>query len=658
MRVTTREHRTKKSVEDNQLSNSEALCSLAMLKVRINSGGDYMDYVRPYIIDVLANDPPSKINDMAVAEKLSDSCGLKIPPRTVQVVLQRLAREGLLVKRDGLFTCNDSFPESDLTAARADANRHISLIVNELIGFSIGTIGRVLSEDEATESLVNFLSHFSIPCLKSYLRGTTLPDIGRNANWQLALVGHFVEALQSQPNLFDSFTMLMQGHMLANALLCPDLHSVSDTYNDVTFYLDTPLLIQLLGLEGEREEQAIKEVISLVQRLNGKVRYFSHTYDELTYSINSSADFIDSYKGRGTIVNEARKSGMQKADLLMIAGKADEILERSGVLAVSTPSYSEENHKFEIAVEAFDAVLSDEIDYNNPRAKDYDIRSVRSVYVLRRDSSPRSLEKAKAVLVTSNTSFSKAAFEYGKSFQMSREVSSVITDFSLANTAWLKAPQGAPALPKKEVLAFAYAAARPPRGFWDKVLIEAEKLEKEGKISARDHQLLRSSHNVQIELTRLTLGDEAALTDEKITETIARVSDDIRKEALEDKNAISEELNVANSRIGALSGDLEAVRKNTYWDCKRQADREATALSVAVWVGQGAVAALGLFKIDEASLGWVIFAVALSSGVLRIAGAKWDIKPVNLKPRYAEWRFQKLHRKALEKLGLEVESKP
>ncbi|WP_207807616.1 MULTISPECIES: hypothetical protein [unclassified Pseudomonas] len=658
MQVTARERRKQISIEDNQLSNSEALCSLAMLKVRINSGGDYLDYVRPYIIDVLANDPPAKINDVAVAEKLSDSCGLKIPTRTVQVVLQRLAKEGLLVKRDGLFTCNDDFPESDLTAARADANRHISLIVNELIGFSRSTIGRVLSEDEATESLINFLSHFSIPCLKSYLRGTTLPDIGENANWQLALVGHFVEALQVQPNLFDSFTMLMQGHMLANALLCPDLHSVSDSYNEVTFYLDTPLLIQLLGLEGEREEQAIKEVIALVQRLKGKVCYFTHTFDELTYSINTSADFIDSYKGRGTIVMEARKSGMQKADLLMISGRAEEILERSGVLAVATPSYTQENHKFEIAVEAFDAVLSDEIDYNNPRAKDYDIQSVRSVYVLRKDGSPRSLEKAKAVLVTSNTSFSKAAFEYGKSFQMSREVSSVITDFSLANTAWLKAPQGAPALPQKEVLAFAYAAARPPRGFWDKVLIEAEKLEREGKITARDHQLLRSSHHVQIELTRLTLGDEAALTDEKITETIARVSDDIRREALEDKKTVSEKLDEANSRIGTLSEHLENVRKNTYWDCKKQADREATCLSVGVWLSQGAVAALGLFQIDEASLGWVVFAVALLSGVIRMAGAKWDIKPVNLKPRYAEWRFHKLQSKALKKIGLEVKTDP
>jgi len=638
--------------EDTHMSNSEALCSLAMLKVSINIGGDYLEYVRPYVIDVLANNPPERICDATVAEKLTEICGLKIPTRTVQIILQRLAKEEMLVKRDGIYTCSDRLPESDLTAARADANRHISLIVNELIGFSLSTVNRVLSDDEATECLVNFLSQFSIPCLRSYLRGTTLPEVTAGANWQLSLVSHFVQALQGQPNLFDSFTMLMQGHMLANALLCPDLHSVSDSYTEVVFYLDTPLLIRLLGLEGEREEQAIKEVVGLVQRLKGKVCYFSHTYDELTSSISSSAEFVDSYRGRGTIVSEARKSGKQKADLLMIASKADELLKVYGVTSVATPSYGKENHRYEIAEEAFDAVLSDEIDYNNPRAKEYDIRSVRSIYVIRRDSAPHSIEKAKAVLVTSNTSFSKAAFEYGKTFQTSREVSTVITDFSLANTAWLKAPQGAPSLPQKEVLAFAYAAARPPRGFWDKVLKEAEKLEAAGKISPRDHQVLRSSYSVQLELTKLTLGDESALTEEKITATIARVSDDIRKEALEGLNAVSGQLEEANTQLETLTENLDTVKKQIYWNCKAQADREALIVSTAIWLAQGAVAVLGVLKLDEETLGWAILAVALTSGLLRLAATMWDIKPVNVRPRYASWRFQKLHDKTLNMLGL------
>lgn len=653
MLVSTRENLKQDRIKEEQMSNSEALCSLAMLKVNIDTGGDYLEYIKPYIIDILVNDPPERVTDYTVASKLLSSCGLEIPTRTVQIVLQRLAKGGLLVKKDGVFIPSDNLPESDLSAVRANASRHISLIVNELIGFARSISDRVLTEDAATECLVSFLSNFSIPCLRTYLRGTTLPDVSTGANWQVSLVGHFVGELQNQPNLLESFTLLMQGHMLANALLCPDLNSVSDSYTDVVFYFDTPLLIQLLGLEGEQEEQAIKEVVSLVRKLKGKVCYFSHTYDELTTSIKISAEFIESQKGRGTIVNEARKSGKKKSDLILLASQAAEILEEYGVTSEPTPSYAQENHKFEIAEEVFASVLGDEIDYSNPRAKDYDIRSVRSIYVLRKGCAPQSVEKAKAVLVTSNTSFSKAAFEYGKTIEMSREVSTVITDFSLANTAWLKAPQGAPALPKKEILAFAYAAARPSKGFWDQVLLEADKLEHKGRITARDHQFLRSSYTVQSELAKLTLGDVSALTEESITKTLARVTDEIRGEELEERNVINKKLDEATVQIGSLVGSLDSVRENIYWSSKKRADSEAKILSASIWIAQVLVAICGFFALKkEDSSAWLFFVIAALSAIVRLAGAQWDIKPINIGPKYAGWRLQKLHAKRLSELGL------
>lgn len=638
---------------DAEMSNSEALCSLAMLNVSINTGGDYLGYLRPYVLDVLAHNPPELITDVAVAENLHSRCGLKIPPRTVQIILQRLAKESLLVKESGIYKVSDSLPYSDLSAERTAASRHISLIVNELIGFALSTTGRKLTEDSATECLVYFLSQFSIPCLKSYLRGTTLPEINAGADWQLALVGHFVTALQSQPNLLDSFTMLMHGHMLANALLCPDLGSVSDSYAGVVFYFDTPLLIRLLGLEGEREEQAIKEVVSLVQRLKGRVSYFSHTYDELVTSISTSAEFIDSYRGKGTIVSEARKSGKQKADLLLIAAKASEILESSGIKVTPTPSYGKENHRYEIAEEVFDAVLRDEIDYHNPRAREYDIRSVRSVYVLRKDSAPRSIEKSQAVLVTSNTSFSKAAYEYGRSHQTSREVSTVITDFSLANTAWLKAPQGAPSLPKKEILAYAYAAARPTKEFWDKVLAEAEKLEGAGKITPREHQLLRSSYTVQSELALLTLGDEAALTHEGIRGTLDRVTNEIRKEELDAKNEVIKELESTASERDTLSANIASIREKLYWASKARAELEGGLIMLALWAVHLVVAIIGFFEALESPLSGSFFIVFSMAGVfLTLGGTIWDVKPLDVKSRYVKRRLASLYRYRLASVGL------
>ena len=62
----------------------------------------------------------------------------------------------------------------------------------------------------------------------------------------------------------------VQGHMLANALLCPDLNP-DQLFNDVTFYLDTPLIVRLLALEGTRERKAALALIRLLADLGGNI---------------------------------------------------------------------------------------------------------------------------------------------------------------------------------------------------------------------------------------------------------------------------------------------------------------------------------------------------------------------------------------------------
>src|SRR3546814_9900060 len=84
-----------------------------------------------------------------------------------------------------------------------------------------------------------------------------------------------------------------------------------------------------------------------------------------------------------------------------------------------------------------------------------------------------------------------------------------------------------------EVIAFSYAALQPSNALLDKYLGEIDKLEKQGTISERDHQLLRSSDLAQKELMNLTLGEEVALTDQTVTETLTRVTSEIKKEESE-----------------------------------------------------------------------------------------------------------------------------
>lgn len=561
-------------------STKEAtLISLAMLKVHIDNNQDYLEYLRPFIKHVLYKHKPSSISDQSVTDLIKNEFGLEIPCRAVQIVLKRISRTGIIEKSGGIYYIKKDINDPGIDSRKAEAHRHISAILADFKAYWKREISKELSENEAIDAIIEYLSEFSIPYLKTYLRGTALPELDQKKSQNLVLVSKYLlELLNKNPQRFESFMVLMEGHMLANGILCPDLHSAPKSYKNLTFFLDTPLLIARLGFEGEQKKKSIAELIELLRKLDGTVVTFSHLKNELVTVIKGVSDKLDSYQGHGAIIQEARRRGKTKSDFLLSLGKIDDNLVEAGIGVIPTPNYTTEHQK--ISEEAFESLLDDEIRYLNPHAKINDINSVRSIYALRQGQSPSSVEKSKAILVTNNTDFSKAAYEYGKKFEETREVSSVITDFSIANMAWLKAPMGAPSLPRKEVIAYSYAALCPSRDLLNKFLAQIELLKEQGNITERDHQFLRSNYFLDDELMTLTLGEENALTAESIYEMSKRLTEEIRKEESQLLKHEKDSHLQTRAKFETLKNERESLREKTYWGCRKKARRYKCALYI------------------------------------------------------------------------------
>lgn len=596
---------------------SATLTSLAMLKVSIDQGKDYLDYLRPFVLQALVDHKPDPVTDAGVRNYIRDDFGLEIPERAVQVVLKRLVRQCPLKKEEGVYRITGMLPNPQIGAQKADADRHIKAVVAALMEFAEGTAKPIATDEEAVTAICAFLSQFAIPCLRAYLRGTAIPTIKGHHDAHVVLVSKYVLSVQStDPERFESFLVVVKGHMLANALLCPDLQGAPKTYKGTTFYLDTPLLLRRLGLEGAAKQASVENLITMLHNLGATIAIFSHSRDELQHVIKSAARYLEAPNGRGAVVMEARRRGTTRSDLLLLTGQVDEKLKEARVEVRPTPRYIAD---FQIDETAFEQALDDEVSYHNPRAKEYDINSVRSIYVLRTGTSPTSVERSKAVLVTNNAGFSRAAFQFGQTYEESREVSSVITDFALANTAWLKAPLGAPNLPMAEVLAFAYAALQPSKELLDKYLGEIDKLEKQGTITSAHHQLLRSSHLAQDELMNLTLGEEDALTEQTVTEMLKRVTDEIKKEETDKYRTEQAAHRQTQEELATERAEKKRIQEHLYWRCARRAKRWSLAIAVgaAVLLLGGLAAGLGL-KSSVPALGWLLI---VGSGLVTLATA-------------------------------------
>ena len=308
---------------------NETLTSLALLKVNIDQEKDYLDYLRPFVLQVLVEEKPDIVTDQTVTALIREHFGLVIPQRTVQVVLQRLAKQRLIKKTEGVYRISGNLPESDIVKRRQEAGRHINAVVNDFIEFSITSYNSPQSFESAIASICAFLSEFDVTCLRAYLRGTVIPPLDGSHEVEIVLVSKYIIHLQqSHPERFESFLRVVQGHMLANALLCPDLQHATKTYDEVVFYFDTLLLVRALGLEGSAKQDATIELIRLLSSLGGEMATFDHSRQELDEVLRGAASKVDAQDGRGAIIAEARRRNTTKSDLLPLAGRIDKELDQ------------------------------------------------------------------------------------------------------------------------------------------------------------------------------------------------------------------------------------------------------------------------------------------------------------------------------------------
>jgi hypothetical protein len=250
--------------------------------------------------------------------------------------------------------------------------------------------------------------------------------------------------------------------------------------------------------------------------------------------------------------------------------------------------------------------------------------------------------------VTSNSRLARVAYEFGKDHESSHEISSVITDLSLANIAWLKAPLNLPDVPRLEVIAVCYAAMEPKEPLWSKYSEEIDKFERMGNITPTEHQALRYSVRARNELMNLTLGSE----DEFSADTIPNILDLLKAESDEEKErALQEERERHALEAAELSRQVEEERTqhaSTEADRdrllhERQAqDRRLDRISrgVARWTSRAVLAVLALallgasagsafysqsIALDSWWLAWVITSLLAYGAIWVVLSEIFDI---------------------------------
>lgn len=508
---------------------TSVLTSLAILKVNWdNQSKDYVDNFVPFVVEAarLSNDSVLSLPD--IQKSIQDEFGLNLPQTTLRMIIGRAIKSGFFRQRDGVFSkVDDAFEESKFRESRDKiASTHDRVLIG-LKEYAHSVHGKEWSIDESEEELIKFLGDSSLSLLHAPAKDS---NAEKASNGQQFIVGSFVDHVRATNNLLlDDLAVLAQGNLLANSMYLPEPRQVQKKFNRTTVYFDTSFLIYATGFAGPDRAAPCLELLNLLAESRAELKCFSDTQTEMQGILDACADRLKNNQSRdsyGPTIEYFIESGKTASDLELMIARLPEQLHSLGIKIGNRPDF--DKYEFQIDESAFDNHLDQVIGYRNPKARRHDVDCISAIARIRAGKESRQVEECKAIFVTTNTSLAKATRYFFQPDSAPGTVALAVGSYALANLLWLKNPTIAPDLPKKLVIAHAYAATQPSSDLWQKYLNEIDRLSKNRKISAEDYFLLRHSLSAKAAMMELTEGGEEGFVEGSIAEILEISKEKIR----------------------------------------------------------------------------------------------------------------------------------
>jgi hypothetical protein len=514
------------AVNTDAVAIEQKLVALAVLKANFDHGGHgYIDSFVPFAMEAAALSGASTIRVDELQRATGDLLGFPIPEAALRLVVSRAAARGLGEPLRGYEWSFDpqKVGRFDSTQLRADLAREQRALMAELQEFAHTEHGVELSQEDAERALIH---HISAAGSEILLQAT-----GREADARTRRDADFVtvsfisRVLDREPDHAKYLERLVIGSMIAASLRGGGpLDAVTDPFEDLTVFLDTPILLDLLKRPGDVTRAAAMESVKLLNRAGARIAVFDHTLAEVQAIYHGLSESLKHGFGRGrpaafgTLEEYALTHKLQASDLLSMASSAESNLGRIGVAVVTPPVRTESNVRIDEA-EA-EELIAAEVHAENSNAKvatRYDTDSITGVERIRGGRKTK-LENCTAIFVVRNRSLIRATRRIYPYEVVGTPVAIHVND--IVTLAWLKCPAEVPDLPRLRLAADAFAATRPSRVLMDRYTDVLVDLRSKDEISEKDLYEMRYATEAHAILMQRTRGDESRLDEPTVIDMI------------------------------------------------------------------------------------------------------------------------------------------
>lgn len=521
------------SAPDRSSPNSQSfLVGLALLRGGWDvSEQTYLDHFVPLVADVLyqMTTRPLPLHD--VSQALRKRRGLNVPDGVVECILQRGVDHGWVTVRDGqYYVSHSNARDKELQDNRRSVERQLTALFTDFSNWAETQLDLQLNEHEAEQSLLAYVECRAVPLLRAVLTDSPAPPLEEDAAASDYAVARYIQHLDKQdPDGFSYLETLVKSSMIASSLYWRGMNLDETSFADVVFYLDTPVLLEVLGYADEAVVAAARDLVSAITELGGKLACLDITVQELRgifrYAERVLRNEANLPSAFSDVAGHFLRRGGEPSDALQAGEHLPDDLAAGGIEVVARPEPVEAYTLDEVALAK---KLQEVVGYLRPQTREHDLRALTAIHTLRRGAVPTRLEDARAVFVTDNDDLVRAAERFSEFGGRANQWTVAMRARVLATLAWLRSPTAFPDLPRRQVLADCYAAMQPSPAVWRRAVEVVQTLQEQGAVGAEELSAFRHSLEARRLLMDRTRGSASAVDEETLRDVVESLTEEAK----------------------------------------------------------------------------------------------------------------------------------
>lgn len=527
------------------MNNKNALITKAMLAAYIEKKRlNYLDLLIPFVKKGLSKLELGEINILSLNKDLNENYGLNININTLIKILISLSKDKkgkYIEKKKGeknRFYLVKLLDADEFDSQKRTISNEIKKVVEALTNYmNAGILTQKITQEDAKKALWRFLEEYNYNIYDNVEYAKTIKK-KQNGKYNCLVARFIIDEYSKNSDIYNAIRDIQVGHFASNAIY---YYMESDT-NDLTkhlegtkFYLDTTILIDVLGLNYEQDHIATQEMIKIIKRNGGRLCTFHYYIEELRGIIYKFLKYKDVRLNLD--LDLYRREKYSDTQINLDYDMLEKNIIKSGIVIESEPDYSEmiDSQKWHINEEELRSALIKNVGYSDDfekRSLVNDINTIRTISFYREDVKKCNVNNCRCLFITDNTDiiYTLHRLYYVERFKHG-EINFAMTDVDLTAYLWLSDSLQERRLPEMVLLENAYAALKPTSEVMKEAcrLIEADINKSSGEIK-EELQILRCDYALREDLVDLTGNDCELVEPHLIDELRNRMKNRNKKE--------------------------------------------------------------------------------------------------------------------------------